>query len=57
MDKEREEFIERFKLQIRSFEGMQKSLQEGIDRAKQNLKRIDEDGEPIEKVFGVPPKK
>ncbi|CAN7629916.1 hypothetical protein [Rhizobium sp. LjRoot258] len=52
---DKDDFIKNFEEQIRNLESLKKAAQDGIDRAYQNLKRIN-DGDPIEEVFRVPPK-
>jgi hypothetical protein len=51
-----QDFVKNFRDQILVLEGIKKAVKEGIRDAKQKLDRI-EKGEPMDKVFGVPPKK
>ncbi len=52
-----QDFIDRFKAQIRLLEGMKQSVEDAIERANAQLEEINKNkGEPVEKVFGVQPK-
>jgi predicted component of type VI protein secretion system len=45
-----DEFVQRFKEQIRSLENMKQAVQDAIERAEGRLKRI-EAGESVDEVF------
>ncbi|WP_167378783.1 hypothetical protein [Mesorhizobium prunaredense] len=50
------DFIKNFEDQILVLESIEKAVQEGIRDAKQKVDRIKQ-GESMDDVFGVPPKK
>ncbi|MFK3967939.1 hypothetical protein ACI2KT_30665 [Ensifer adhaerens] len=50
-----QDFIDRFKAQIRLLEGMKQSVEDAIERANAQLVEINKNkGEPVEKVFVQP---
>jgi hypothetical protein len=51
-----DDFIEKFKKQIDLLKNLEKAVQDAIGRAHRKLEELNR-GEPIEKVFAVPPEK
>ncbi len=51
-----DDFIEKFKKQIDLLKNLEKAVQDAIGRAHHKLAELNRE-EPIEKVFGKPPKK
>lgn len=52
-----EDFIDRFKAQIRLLEDIKQSVQGAIERANTQLEEMNKNkGQPVEKVFSIPPK-